>query len=134
MARNRREEVKEDPARITEIDREEVELKRPTLVNGEWVRAGDSREVYPFQRRHMVDAGHVEGDVEDIASEAEKAQGNLEVLKHPEDREGHYYTEEELWERGDATGSGDDGVVAGEEGSNVSGDANPDNDRNRQSV
>lgn len=117
----------EDPARITEIDKESVELKRPTLVSGELVYDGDSRDVYPFERRHMVDAGYVEGDVEDIASEAEKAQGNLEVLKRPEDREGKYYTAEELWERGDATSNPDHAVVAGEEGSNVSGDAKAEN-------
>ncbi len=107
----------DDPARITEIERESVEFKHSTRISGGLVEAGDSRDVYPFERRHLVAANLVEGGIEDMASEAEKGQGNLEVLKPLSEREGHYYTTEELWEMGDATGNGD-GVVAGEEDEN----------------
>ncbi len=115
---------KQDPARVVELDKESVELKQPTRISGASVETGDSVDVYPFERRHMVAANLVEGGLEDIASEAEKGQGNLEILKPLDEREGEYYSLEDLWERGDATGDGE-GVVAGEEGSNVSGDANP---------
>ncbi len=114
---------KEDPARVVELEKESVEFKQPTRISGAPVEIGDSAEVYPFQRRHLVAANLVEGGVEDIASEAEKGQGNLEILTPLSEREGEYYSDHELWEMGDATGDGD-GVVAGEEGSSVSGNAN----------
>jgi hypothetical protein len=97
---------KQDPARVVELDKESVTLKQPTRIGGAALEAGDSVDVYPFERRHMVAANLVEGGLEDIASEAEKGQGNLEILKKIEDREGRYYSMEELWEKGDATGDG----------------------------
>lgn len=62
-------------------NRESVKLNRPTKISGGWQETGDSVEVYPFQRRHLVDAGYVNGGLEDIASEGEKESGALEVLK-----------------------------------------------------
>ncbi len=109
---------KDDPARVVELEKESVEFKQPTRISGAPVETGDSVEVYPFQRRHLIAANLVEGDLEDIASEAEKAQGNLEILKPLSEREGEYYTDEDLWEMGDATGDGE-GVVAGEEDENA---------------
>ena len=103
MGRNRRQQPQVDPARVTEIDREAVELQKPTRISGAPLEQGESVDVYPFERRHMVDAGLVAGGVEDIASEAEKGQGNLEVLKPLSQREGEYYALDDLWARGDAT-------------------------------
>ena len=63
---------------------ESVKLNRPTLIKGEWT---DKADVYPFQKRHLVDAGYVSGSYEDIASEGEKKAGALNVLKKAEDRD-----------------------------------------------
>lgn len=63
---------------------ESVKLNRPTKIGGAW--ADGSAEVYPFQRRHLVDAGYVNGGPGDIASDGEKAAGALEVLKSPSSR------------------------------------------------
>ena len=64
-----------------------VKLTRPDLVGGSSLEAGDSVEVYPFQKRHMVEAGSVNGTVEDIASPAEKEAGALNVLKPASQRD-----------------------------------------------
>ncbi len=68
--------------------RESVEVRRPTLIGGGWVEEGDSVEVYPFQRRHMVDAGLAEGKFpDDVASDGEKDAGALDVLKRADKRD-----------------------------------------------
>ena len=64
-----------------------VKLTRPDKVGGSSLGAGDSVEVYPFQKRHMVEAGSVNGGVEDIASPAEKEAGALNVLKKASERD-----------------------------------------------
>lgn len=64
-----------------------VKLERADKVGGSNLEAGDSVEVYPFQKRHMVESGSVGGSVEDIASPAEKEAGALNVLKKAEDRD-----------------------------------------------
>lgn len=63
---------------------ESVKLNRPTLIGGQWVDG--NANAYPFQRRHLIDGGYVNGGVEDIASEGEKAAGALEVLKKADKR------------------------------------------------
>ena len=63
---------------------ESVKLNRPTTISGAWTKG--NAQVYPFQKRHLVDAGYVNGTVEDIASDGEKAAGALEVLKKAENR------------------------------------------------
>ena len=73
---------------MEEQKRESVEIKRPTLIGGGWVEQGDSVEVYPFQRRHMVASGEAEGKFpEDIASDGEKDAGALNVLKRANKRD-----------------------------------------------
>ncbi len=66
---------------------ERVTLTGPERIAGSRVEAGDSVEVYPFQKRHMVQAGSVAGGVEDIASDGEKQAGALNALKRQEDRD-----------------------------------------------
>ena len=70
-----------------ESKRQSVKLERPTLIQGEWLENGDSVEVYPFQKRHMVEAGSVKGGLEDIASPGEKEVGALNVLKRADERD-----------------------------------------------
>lgn len=69
---------------MAKSNKETVKLNRPTKIGGAWV--DESAEVYPFQRRHLVDAGYVNGGVEDIASDGEKQAGALEVLKKADKR------------------------------------------------
>ena len=64
-----------------------VKLTRPDLVGGSSLETEDTVEVYPFQKRHMVESGSVNGGVEDIASPAEKEAGALNVLKKASDRD-----------------------------------------------
>ena len=66
--------------------RETVQIQGTDRIAGTQVQSGDSVDVYPFQRRHMVAAGSVAGSIEDIASESEKDAYALEVLKRPENR------------------------------------------------
>jgi hypothetical protein len=73
--------------KVEAFRRESVKLQRPDRVAGSALQAGDKVEVYPFQRRHMVEAGSVTGGIEDIASEGEKAAGALNVLKRGEERD-----------------------------------------------
>ena len=63
---------------------ESVKLNRATKIGGAWTDG--NVEVYPFQKRHLVDAGYVNGTPEDIASDGEKAAGALEVLKSADER------------------------------------------------
>lgn len=70
-----------------ENKRQSVKLERPTLIQGGWMEKGDSVEVYPFQKRHMVEAGFATGGVEDIASPGEKEVGALNVLKRADERD-----------------------------------------------
>jgi hypothetical protein len=70
-----------------ENQRESVTFTRPTHVSGAFVEQGESYEVYPFQRRHMVEAGHVEGGYEQIASDGEQEAGALNVLKRADERD-----------------------------------------------
>ncbi len=73
---------------MEEQKRESVEVRRPTLIGGGWVEQGDSVEVYPFQKRHMVDAGLAEGKFpEDVASDGEKDAGALDILKRADKRD-----------------------------------------------
>ena len=96
--------------------RESVTLKGPDRIAGSAVQAGDSVEVYPFQRRHMVAAGSVEGTMEDIASEAEKEANALEVLKKPEERDDiDVWSVERAHKEGYGYGDGNE-VKAGEAG------------------
>lgn len=74
-------------AKQNENQRQSVKLERPTLVQGGWMEQGDSVEVYPFQKRHMVEAGFVKGGGEDIASPGEKEVGALDVLKRADERD-----------------------------------------------
>lgn len=66
---------------------ESVKLKFGTLVQGEWHDEGASVEVQDFQKRHLVAGGYVDGKVEDIASQGEKDQGALNVLKKASERD-----------------------------------------------
>ncbi len=68
--------------------KETVTLNSPTKIGGAWHEAGDSVEVYPFQRRHLVAyGGYVSGGPEDMASDGEKDAGALEVFKKADKRE-----------------------------------------------
>jgi hypothetical protein len=67
----------------------DVEFRRPTTVGGVYQPTGSTAEVAAFQKRHLVDAGYVDGTIEDIASPAEIEQGCLDVLKADE-REPEY--------------------------------------------
>lgn len=107
---------------LDEVDAQSAELRHSTRISGAPVDAGDSVDVYPFEKRHLVSAGLAEGGVEDMASPGEIEQGNLEVLKPLKDQEAYVAPEDYVWHQGD-----DEGVVAGEEGSNVSGDAKAEN-------
>lgn len=107
-----------------EVDAQSAEFRQSTRISGAPVEAGDSLDVYPFEKRHLVAAGLAEGSLEDTASPAEKEQGNLEVLKPLRDQEAYVAPEDYVWHQGE-----DEGVVAGEEGSNVSGDAKAENQR-----
>ncbi len=66
---------------------ESVKLKFGTLVQGEWHDEGDSVAVQDFQKRHLVAGGYVDGGLEDIASQGEKDQGALNVLKKADQRD-----------------------------------------------
>lgn len=98
-----------DKKKGDELTQESVTLKQGTRISGAPYEPGDSVEVYAFEKRHLVANNYAEGSLEDTASPAEIEQGNLE--KRTEN--------EQVWHQGD-----DEGVVAGEEGSNVSGNAN----------
>ncbi len=66
---------------------ESVNLKRSTLIGGEWHAAESSVDVYPYQKRHLVGGGYVEGPIADEFSPGEKAHGAPNVLKNSDDRD-----------------------------------------------
>jgi hypothetical protein len=73
---------------MAEHERETRTVKVPTLIQGKWLEKGDEVEIYPFQRRHFVEGGYVEGDVpEEVASEPEKEAGALNSLKRADERD-----------------------------------------------
>ncbi len=76
-----------DPKETREEQKfESVTLKRGTLIGGDWYDAGDSVDVYPFQKRHLVGGNYVEGSVYEEFSPGEMAHGADNVLKKAEDR------------------------------------------------
>jgi hypothetical protein len=73
---------------MAEHERETRVVKVPTLIQGTWYEKGDEVEIYPFQRRHLVEGGYVEGDVpEEVASDGEKDAGALNALKRSDERD-----------------------------------------------
>jgi hypothetical protein len=73
---------------MAEHERVSVTVKTPTLIRGQWFEKGDEVEVYPFQKRHLVHGGYVEGEYpEDVASDAEKEAGALNSLKRQDERD-----------------------------------------------
>lgn len=89
------------------MNKESVKLNAPTKIGGAWHEAGDSVEVYPFQRRHLVAyGGYVNGSVEDMASDGEKAAGALEVLKKADKRsdiDGGVWSVDRVFEENDTS-------------------------------
>lgn len=102
---------------------ESVKLTGPTLIKGGWHETGDTVEVYPFQKRHMVDGGYAEGRVSDILSPGEKEQGAEHVLKKSSERDDiEVLSFDKIHEEGSSYGEKGEGVVqddndAGESGS-----------------
>ncbi len=97
---------------------ESVKLTGPTLITGGWHETGSTVEVYPFQKRHMVDGGYAEGQVADIFSPGEKEQGAENVLKKASERDDiEVLTVEKIHEEGSSYGEKDEGVVSGDDAS-----------------
>lgn len=114
MAKKQQQESNPNPA---ELERESVELSQPTVVAGNQQWRGDSVEVAPFQRRHLVWGGYAEGGFEEFASEAEKAQGNEDALLRPEDRGILLHGSDEHYAQSpDVTSSGENPVEINDEG------------------
>ncbi len=91
---------------------ESVTLSGPTKITGVWHEAGDTVDVYPFQRRHMVDGGYAEGGAEDIFSPGEKEQGAENVLKKASERDDiEVLSFEEIHEEGSSHGEEDEGAA-----------------------
>lgn len=89
-------------------NKESVKLNRPTKISGGWHDTDDSVEVYPFQRRHLIDSGYVHGTVEDIASDGEKDAGALEVFKKADKRDdidGGVFSVDRVFEENDQRSS-----------------------------
>lgn len=86
---------------------ETVKLNAPTKIGGVWHETGDTVEVYPFQRRHLIAyGGYVNGSVEDMASGGEKQAGALEVLKRADKRsdvDGGVWSVDRVFEENDAS-------------------------------
>ncbi len=100
---------------------ESVNLKRSTLIGGEWHAAESSVDVYPYQKRHLVGGGYVEGPIADEFSPGEKAHGAPNVLKKAESRDdidGHM-TLDEAFDKYDV-GQGVEGEGGGEDSSSKS--------------
>jgi hypothetical protein len=94
-----------------------VTLKRGTLIGGQWYDSEDNVDgLFPFQIRHLIGGGYVEGPVEDEFSPGEKAHGSPNVLKKPEDRDDMEValTVDEMFDKYDV-GQGAEGEQAGEE-------------------
>lgn len=97
---------------------ESVKLTGPTKITGGWYETGDTVEVYPFQKRHMVDGGYVEGQVTDIFSPGEKEQGAENVLKKASERDDiEVLTVEKIHEEGSSYGEQNEGVANGDNAS-----------------
>ncbi len=86
---------------------ETVKLNAPTKIGGVWHETGDSVEVYPFQRRHLIAyGGYVNGSVEDMASDGEKDAGALEVFKKADNRsdiDGGVWSVDRVFEENDTS-------------------------------
>ncbi len=89
------------------MNKESVKLNSPTKIGGAWHKAGDTVEVYPFQRRHLIAyGGYVNGSVEDMASDGEKEAGALEVLKRADRRsdiDGGVWSVDRVFEENDTS-------------------------------
>ncbi len=97
---------------------ESVTLSGPTKITGGWYETGDTVEVYPFQKRHMVDGGYVEGQVADIFSDGEKEQDAENVLKKASERDDmEVLSFDKIHEEGSSYGEKDEGVVSGDDAS-----------------
>lgn len=89
-------------------NKEAVKLTGPTKIAGRWHEAGDSVDVYPFQRRHMIQGGYAEGGVDKVFSEGEKDAGAMEVLKRASDRDVDVWSVDKVFAENDEGSSSSD--------------------------